>query len=183
MHITWPWQQGHAPIQQAILDLDGAKAWVEQKVAEENLVMVTGAVISAVASAALSWQTTDEWPWTANAVTYSALILSLASVYTACQQMNGLLRYCQGEKGAEKIHKFLKGHRWQEWTWSIPLRLLNVSISLLVISIWIVIWDRAARAGVWNNDMKTAFATTLAGIFALVCSLISGFNSVYILPD
>ncbi len=44
--------------------------------------------------------------------------------------------------------------RLQIYVWQMPVMLLNVSITLLIVGLFILIWDRAARAKGWTDDLK-----------------------------
>ncbi|KAF2629942.1 hypothetical protein BU25DRAFT_307513, partial [Macroventuria anomochaeta] len=152
--------------------------WRDGKLSELNAVNVTAALIAAVVSAAFSWPTISESPWTARAVLYASLILSLSTVASASQQSIALYRYGAHPQGLEMLQEMLASKKrdrpastaskLQTYVWQMPVMLLNISISLLIVGLFILIWDRAAQVVDWTDDMKIALVTSIVGIFALV---------------
>ncbi|KAH8746054.1 hypothetical protein F5882DRAFT_493778 [Hyaloscypha sp. PMI_1271] len=151
MPLIAPWHLGRKPLENAQLeDPSGVKAWVDQKLEETSV----GAIIAAVASAALSWATAPTWPWTVTSTVYSSLILSLISVYTGCQQHIAVLRYGKHNNGTERMRHFLRSHSLQGIVWSVPLMVLNISILLLIVSILIIVWIRAVEEPTFGREAK-----------------------------
>jgi len=148
------------------------------------------ALVAAVVSAAFSWPTTAESPWTTKAAFYASLVLALSAIASASQQSTALYRYGKHPTGLEKLRKDLArpmegaiSSKLQTYTLRVPVMLLNISVILLLIGLIILIWNIAARAPAWDSDMKAsltmdtpyretdqvqiAFVVRLAGVFAL----------------
>lgn len=112
-------------------------------------------------SAAFSWPTINDAPWTVKAVLYSTLIIALCSVASGAQQTITLNRYGKHPDGLRALQKLLESARkpgkarlLQLYVWQLPVMLLNISIALLVIGIIILMWARAANSPSWDDDMK-----------------------------
>lgn len=145
-------------------------------------------------AAAFSWPTINDAPWTVKAVLYSTLIIALCSVASGTQQTIILNRYGKHHDGLKALQKLLESgikpgtpRRLQLYVWQLPIMLLNISIALLVVGIFILVWARAANCPSWDDDMKVcrfqemgtfdwnptdriqiAFVATLAGVFVLL---------------
>ncbi|KAF3047415.1 hypothetical protein E8E12_004575 [Didymella heteroderae] len=148
--------------------------WRIGKLEELSTVNVTAALIAAVASAIFSWPTVAEAPWTAISAFYASLILSLATVASASQQSIALYRFGAHSQGLVMLQKSLASgtnrgaaSRLQIYVWQMPVMLLNISIMLLIVALFILIWDRAAQTIDWTGDMSIAVVTTFVGVFAL----------------
>lgn len=50
--------------------------------------------------------------------------------------------------------------RLQVYVWQMPVMLLNVSITLLIVGLFILIWDRVAQTVDWTGDMKVSRLAT-----------------------
>ncbi|KAJ8112382.1 hypothetical protein OPT61_g5236 [Boeremia exigua] len=160
-------------ISDASPDAPPCPQWRNGKLDELSTVNVTAALIAAVVSAIFSWPTIEETPWTATAVFYASLILSLATVASASQQSIALHRYGTHSQGLVMLRKSLasssnkRASRLQIYVWQMPVMLLNVSITLLIVGLFILIWDRVAQTTDWTDNLKVAVVTTLIGVFAL----------------
>lgn len=124
------------------------------------------ALIAAVASAIFSWPTVAEAPWTAISAFYASLILSLATVASASQQSIALYRFGAHSQGLVMLQKSLASgtnrgaaSRLQIYVWQMPVMLLNISIMLLIVALFILIWDRAAQTIDWTGDMSVGRLT------------------------
>jgi hypothetical protein len=158
-----------------------ASQWRDDKIQELSVVNVTvskdimlieyrtdrhqAALIAGVVSSAFSWPTIEPAPWTAKAVIYCTLFLSLSALTTGSQQSIVLTRYGRHQEGLEDLKRLLGGKtdgeakRAQEYVWQLPVLLLNVSIGLFVIGLMILIWARAASSPDWDDDMKVCSVT------------------------
>ena len=134
------------------------------------------ALIAVVVSAAFSWPTVTESPWTVKAVFYASLALALSTVASASQQSTALYRFGQHSDGLKILHNLLARPRRQSegskvegselvaskmqlYVWQMPVMLLNISITLLIVGLFILIWDRAAhaaRSSSWSDDLSVS---------------------------
>ncbi|KAF3906066.1 hypothetical protein ABW21_db0207561 [Orbilia brochopaga] len=166
-------------------ELERALQWRRSKVAELAAVNVVGALIAAVVSSAFTWPATTQAPWTVLAAFYGALILSLVAVSTGSQQSIALYRLGESKRALYKLQELLSfttdpaamraPTRMQRYLWQIPVMLLNVSVLVFLVGLVILIWARAAVMPSWDDDMKIAFVSTLAGIFGLANYVVGMF--------
>ena len=129
------------------------------------------ALIAAVVSAAFSWPTIGSSPWTAKAVLYASLILSLGAVSIGSQQSIALSRFGGQQGGLDKLQELLKNNkatasRRQLYIWQLPVMILNVSILLFLIGLLIIIWNQATEQLAWDDDMKVRAASEKAEYLA-----------------
>jgi hypothetical protein len=119
------------------------------------------ALIAAVVSAAFSWPAIDSSPWTAKAAFYGSLILSLGAVAIGSQQSITLSRLGGQQDGLSELKKLLQNNkstvsRRQLYIWQLPVMILNVSILLFLIGLFVVIWNQAVEHLSWDDDMKVS---------------------------
>jgi hypothetical protein len=129
------------------------------------------ALIAGVVSSAFSWPTIEDAPWTAKALLYSSLTLSLASIAAGSQQSIALHRLGEHEVSQKVLRDLLskpagdsdnengkprkvRASRLQNNKWQMPVMLLNVSILFMLVSLFIIIWDRAASYPSSDDEMK-----------------------------
>ncbi|EUC44639.1 hypothetical protein COCMIDRAFT_76143, partial [Bipolaris oryzae ATCC 44560] len=134
--------------------------WRSSKLSELTVVIITGALIAGVVSSAFSWPTINDAPWTAKALLYSALILSLTSISIGTQQSIALYRIGGHEDGLETLQALLKSPRGknasklQLYIWQVPVMMLNIAILVFLIGLMVLIWARAAEQPSWDQDMR-----------------------------
>jgi hypothetical protein len=181
---AFPWALSSASIQHFLqADTGGtlASQWRDDKIQELSVVNVTvrkymiflkyqtdgdqAALIAGVVSSAFSWPTIEPAPWTAKAVFYCTLFVSLSAVATGSQQSIALTRYGRSADGLKDLKHLLTGNttgkasRVQQYVWQLPVMLLNISIALFLIGLVILIWARAASSPDWDDDMKVCPVT------------------------
>ncbi|KAI1124843.1 hypothetical protein F5Y10DRAFT_248379 [Nemania abortiva] len=185
-----PWRVESEAIRHFLEDESNGNKWRDSKLSELTVVNITGALIASVVSSVFSWSTIEHAPWTAKALFYSTLFMSLTSVAAGSQQSIALYRLGGHEEGLKLLKKLLsnsptsdneknsrkvKPSAIQLYVWQMPIMVLNVSISLFLIGVAIVVWDRAAQQPSWNDDTKIAFVASLAGFCALTNYIMGSF--------
>lgn len=183
---AFPWALSSASIQHFLELNPGVKTasqWRADKIQELSVVNTTvrqystllettcqadrdqAALIAGVVSGTFSWSTIDLAPWTAKAMFYCTLFVSLSAVATGSQQSIALNRYGQHQEGLKSLQQLLtdsktgKPSQMQKYVWQLPVMLLNISIALFLIGLAILIWDRAASSPAWDADMKVRFGS------------------------
>lgn len=129
--------------------------------------LLKGALVAAVISSAFTWPATEEAPWTVPAAFYSALIMSLSSVWMGSQLNIFLYRLGASRKSMIELQELLREepspgareHRpkfLQKYLWHFPVLSLSWSLSIFLIGLTILILDRATTAGSWQSDAKVS---------------------------
>jgi hypothetical protein len=161
-----------------------------------------GALVAAIVSSVFSWPTIADCPWTAKALFYATLVLSLFAVTTGFQQSVTLMRYSKHPEGLALLQKQFQtasktaAGRVHLFVWQIPIMLVNISIGMFLLGVLILVWDIAAQK--WGKDLtvgprtswvkfylrlanvkQIAILTTVAGAFAFACYLV-GTITIYV---
>ena len=97
---------------------------------------------------------------------YSSLVLSLLCLSTASQQYVVLGNMSTWSSELEAVFDNLKSRSdgdedsksraWYRYVWQLPSLLLNISTTLFVLSIFIMIWDLGTGESGWNGNKKVS---------------------------
>jgi len=133
------------------------------------------ALTAGVISAAFSWQSVSESPWSTTSLWYGSLVLDLTAICLATQQsvaLNRLSCYRDGPArirallGKRKKHLGAAGREeesanicsprlGQLYVWQTAIMLLNFSILLFTVGLTIFVFDQLGRrersTGAWTE--------------------------------
>ncbi|KAF1994660.1 hypothetical protein P154DRAFT_447120, partial [Amniculicola lignicola CBS 123094] len=133
------------------------------------------ALIAAVVGGTFSWFDFSTAPWTAKASFYCSLFFSLFVVSISTQQ--AVILYNVGPSSISKLRLYLwERRKWRltHYVLSLPLRMLDLAIGLFLLGLLILVYDRAAKSGVWDDDAKIALVVSLAALFVIASHIVGG---------
>ncbi|KAF2688372.1 hypothetical protein K458DRAFT_427967 [Lentithecium fluviatile CBS 122367] len=149
-------------------------AWRKARISELNTINIAGALIAAVVSSAFSWYNIEAAPWTAKAGFYVAFVFAIFAVSSSTQQLITL--HGSGPRTVSKMRVYLSERimsRHARFALNMPVSMLDMTIVMLLVGFFIVVYDRAAKSGICNDDGKIAFVVSLAAAFVLVSHFVT----------
>ncbi|MCJ1418811.1 hypothetical protein MMC32_005162 [Xylographa parallela] len=139
--------------------------WLDAKLDELRFVGITGALVGATVTGAVTWDHISGSVPIIPAFWYSSLLLALSSLSLATQQGVTLRRLSSHRDGFRFVRRLLgRPTKQQEelfeprlaqlYVWQTPVMLLNFSIVLAVLGLAVLLVDKARTSGWAGPDMQ-----------------------------